>query len=119
MKYRVKKIVNSKYVDDEHKKYVRELIRHEVGMKILLDILESDKLPAVIDFEEKVIPMYINNDEYAEEFTIEFSIEPVQWKHVSMISDNYQGFNYPKPFIFYKIKRWWRKNVVLNPLRKW
>ncbi len=109
-KYRFSKIVEFR-MPVEFRKYVRAQMRHEAGNK-LLDLLEEQKLPAVVDFKESVrkvssnVPYQIEPNDI---FEIELSFTPVQHQHIAIASQPFMDYRYIKPRgLLDKILSWFR-----------
>ena len=85
----------------EYRKHALEMTRREVGNKIF-EILWTNKLPAVVDIDEKIFSDYSGDMLYSEEpddvFEIRVSITPWPLKKDSFIE---------------KVKIWIKKKVSL------
>ena len=102
-KYRLSKRVESEAPDD-YKKYLRDALLRQAGID-LLKILQENKLPAVVDVEERLekrnMSAWVTNTP-VDEYIIEIEVNPVRHKHITMphVDDLY--FEAFKPNTFWK-----------------
>jgi len=97
----------------EYKQHARLATRREAGNK-LLELLEQQKLPAVVDIEEgwkHIAPTY--GFEPDQLFEIRLSFTPVQHHHVTMASYDFPDFAAPNKRLHWTLRLWaGLKNLV-------
>ena len=111
-KYNFSRLVVSRY-PDEYKNYARREVREEAGRK-LLELLEQNKMPAVVDFDESTTRMGYSPYEENEVFELVLTVTPVQHHRVTYYT---QDSITPKEFFVNKWTLFLRRLFNPNPDR--
>lgn len=90
----------AKWAEQEVRERALWNLRRQAGNE-LYNILYSDRLPAVVDIEEKseevITSSFDYSNNYYDEYTIEITVNPVQHKHIVFSHADYDWRTTNKP----------------------